>query len=277
MADMRDVLEGAAKTLHESVRACELYDPNVCEFKFERGWHPVAIKGFPFSRQLGVTRSKRKVSIFANPEYVSIQVKGARPGPAFCIGQADRLFDWQEASRYVLGKHSWPVFVRGDAGMSQEIALELNSESLKTVVAEVLGDRRARLHLHENQVSLYFQPSNATRLIAATALLLPLIGPPKARSFRVDAKIVPKELQTLVPLLKRWAESDDLERSRLLESASRRSLEKLVGVVQPHLGAIDSYLGSFRDAPMPEIATLLGTLAECSIEAELLLAKKTQR
>jgi hypothetical protein len=276
MADLRDVLETAAKNLRKPVRPCELYDPNVCEFRIESGWHPVAINGFPFSRHLALVRSKRKVSIFANQEFVLIEIKGDRPGPAFCIGHADRINFWQESTRYVLGAQDWPVYVRSGTASKKDVERALNSKSLQAAVANVLGANRARLHLHIDEVRLYFQPLDATTLISAVASLLPLTGPAKGKKLPAGTRLVPKDLRKLLPLISRWAEPDDLDRVTLLENGSRRSLEKLVGAVKPHLQAIDTYLGSFGDNPIPEIATLLGTLAECAIEAELLLAKETQ-
>ena len=119
---------------------------------------------------------------------------------------------------------------------------------------------------------LYFKPSGADAVVRVIDILTSLVGPAKPRTIPAGTASLPRKLRNLFPLMKRCAESDDADRSRLLEEASKRALENLVEAVEPHLGEIDDYLNSFGDRPMPEAATALGTLAECAVEARLLLS-----
>lgn len=275
MKDMRDVLEAVARALRKPVRPCEFYDSNVCDFEVGQGWQPVATSGSPFSRQIAFQRLKRKITIYADREFASIWVKGDRDGPVFCVGKPRRLHGARELTRHVIDNRSWPVYV-GDDPKPNEIESALRSPSLQAAVAELLKSDSATLHLECDLVRLYFQPRDPATLIAAIEPLLSLVGAPKERSIPSDAKLLPKGLQKLVPLMKRWAESDDADRVQLLEQASKRSLEKLVESVEPHLAEIDHYLNKFGSQPMPEAATALGTLAECALEARLLLASKAK-
>jgi hypothetical protein len=57
-----------------------------------------------------------------------------------------------------------------------------------------------------------------------------------------------------------------------LDEASDGELGELVKAVEPRFAAINQYLDSFDDRPMPQAATALGTLAECTVEAQLKLS-----
>jgi hypothetical protein len=92
MADIRDILEAVAKTLRKSVGPCNVYDPNVCKFTMdsEHGWQPVVVAGAPFMHEVAFSRSGRRLTLFANADFLRIEVKGERSGEVFCVGQPDR-------------------------------------------------------------------------------------------------------------------------------------------------------------------------------------------
>lgn len=85
---------------------------------------------------------------------------------------------------------------------------------------------------------------------------------------------LPKEFGHLIPLMQSWARSDDAERSEILARASNARLTRLVNQVEPHFASINRYLDSFQDGALSESAATLGTLAECTTEAQLLLARR---
>ena len=275
MSDLRDILEAVAQTLRKPVSRCELYDPNVCDYELEHGWQPVAISGFPFTQEVAFRRSKRKVVLFASPEFICMQVKGDRSGPVFSLGRPDGVLFQQVVTRYARGDRSWPVYASEEA-TSAKIDSALQSQNLVAAVDLLLRNASDSLHLRPDEVVLYFQPPEPATVLKAIDLLLPVIGETKSRSLPADAHMVPKQLRALLPLLKRWGEPDDAERGRILESASKRALQKLVSTVKPHFDEIDVYLRSFDNLPMSEAAIALGTLAECAIEARLLLARETR-
>lgn len=78
---------------------------------------------------------------------------------------------------------------------------------------------------------------------------------------------VPAALLPLVPLLDRWAISDDEERSRKLGKCARSTRERLVRQVVPLLPIIDEFLASFGNDPPGEVCEW-GDLAQAAIEAQ---------
>jgi hypothetical protein len=80
---------------------------------------------------------------------------------------------------------------------------------------------------------------------------------------------LPDELRSLLPLLKEWSISDDVDRAEKLDQASPEARQALVTAVIPSLPAINAYLNSFGTNP-PEEACSFGTLAEAAIEAQML-------
>jgi hypothetical protein len=88
-----------------------------------------------------------------------------------------------------------------------------------------------------------------------------------------DASTWPESLRHLEPLARRWAISDDVDRSLAQETASDADLLALLTTVEPHFDAINQYLDSFADGP-DEDACVLGTLAECAVEARLELEER---
>jgi hypothetical protein len=279
MGDMRDILEAAAKTLRKSVGPCNLYDPNVCKFTVdsEHGWQPVVVAGAPFMHEVAFRRSGRRLTLFANADFVRIEVKGERPGEVFSVGRPNRVSCSDGLAGYLRDDTRWPVYVW--AGKLPPAAIDsiLSSRDLHQTVERLLRNQMESLHFFQDSVVLYLQPDHADTVLRAIEDLLSLVGPRKRRSVSDDRVALPKEFQSLAPFMERWAESDDAERSRILDKATPRSLRKLVDAVVPHFEGIDRYLSSFGDGPMPEAATQLQTLAECACEARLRLAKERER
>lgn len=57
----------------------------------------------------------------------------------------------------------------------------------------------------------------------------------------------------------------------MLERKSRRELARFVAAVEPYFSTINEYLNSLNDAAHSEAAVALGSLAECAIEAKIIL------
>lgn len=85
---------------------------------------------------------------------------------------------------------------------------------------------------------------------------------------------LPDSLQPLIPLLAKWAISDDDERSRKLRRCTRSTRQRLVTGVVPFLPDIDKYLGSFGENPTEE-ACAFGDLAQAALEAQSLIAEQS--
>jgi cell division protein FtsI/penicillin-binding protein 2 len=86
----------------------------------------------------------------------------------------------------------------------------------------------------------------------------------------VDFSLLPAELQPLAPLISRYAESDDVGRSELLESASDEDLRELSEAPSAHWDAINAFLDeNVRAEPGPrqEVALALDSFSQAAMEA----------
>jgi hypothetical protein len=80
----------------------------------------------------------------------------------------------------------------------------------------------------------------------------------------VDLTELPEQFHPLIPLIERWAISDDAQRSAAMAGASDEDKRALLAAVAPQFDAIDAYLDEHDDL---EVAAYLGTLAEAAAEA----------
>lgn len=227
--------------------------------------------------EVAFRHSGRRLTLFANADFVRIEVKGERSGEVFCVGQPDRVSFSDSLAGYLRDDTRWPLYIWAGKIPPAAINSILSSRDLQLTVERLLRNPMESLHFFRDSVVLYLQPDCANTVLRAIEELLTLVGPRKQRSVSDDRLALPKEFQSLAPFMERWAEPDDAERSRILDKATPRSLRKLVDSVAPHFGEIYRYLSSFGDGPMPEAATQLQTLAECACEARLRLAKESER
>jgi hypothetical protein len=98
---------------------------------------------------------------------------------------------------------------------------------------------------------------------------------PQSQEAKVDLRQLPAEFHSLISLITKWGISDDEERNERLLKASNRTRRNLIATVAPQFEAINRYLESFRDEPLPEHACMLGALAECVAEAQVLEKKSS--
>jgi len=124
------------------------------------------------------------------------------------------------------------------------------------------------LHFRVGEVALYFRPDSAQEAVNAIAVLLNFLDPFRPQRLQWDLTGLPSEFQHLIPLIKKWAESDDSLRSDLISEASEPSLLELLESVAPHFDSINAYLDSLED-DLPEAAIALQALAECAAEARM--------
>jgi hypothetical protein len=99
------------------------------------------------------------------------------------------------------------------------------------------------------------------RLVALAQIL-----PTGAAGEALDPQALPADLRDLLPLLARWAISDDVERTDAVSGADTAELRGLVERVEPRLPLIARFLGepAGRDS---DAAAALGALAESVMEA----------
>jgi hypothetical protein len=90
----------------------------------------------------------------------------------------------------------------------------------------------------------------------------------------VDLSRLPGELQGLVPLIRRYAASDDVERETRRAGASDDELRELSDAPHGLWDAINRYLDENITSALPYEATVLDSFAQAALEAELELRRR---
>ena len=83
----------------------------------------------------------------------------------------------------------------------------------------------------------------------------------------VDLGRLPNELQPLVPLIRKWAGSDDSDREIRLEVASDDELRELASAPEGLWDEINAYLDDNIESEEPYEATVLDSFAQAALEA----------
>jgi hypothetical protein len=219
----------------------------------------------------------RRLEISANDEYVVIAIKALLPTHRFCsINRKNAIFFMTQTDLRVGNDPRWPVFIEQGKEATDDLRSLLSSPKLHDVTAQLLSNESRGLHIFKTAIELYFTPNSADELASAVAILSDLVDGVESKDDTESSVIddLPLEFKDLAGLVQRWAVSDDSERAALLDEASDVELSELVKTVGPRFAAINQYLDSFNDRPMPEAATALGTLAECAVEAQQELSSR---
>jgi hypothetical protein len=136
---------------------------------------------------------------------------------------------------------------------------------------ESFSDKIKTLQLSENE-SIFFYNNyisfalNPTRnLIQILDDMIDLVSS-HVRVFTktniISSKNLPDNLRLLLPLMKKWGITDDVEREQLIEKTGEKQKKKLISAVDPLMKEINEFLDSFKEQPLSEEAMLLGNLAE---------------
>jgi hypothetical protein len=93
----------------------------------------------------------------------------------------------------------------------------------------------------------------------------------------LDLSLLPEELQHLGPLIARYAESDDVDRSQLLANASDPELRELSEAPTAHWDAINAFLDENVEAepgPGQDVALALDSFSQAAMEARYELEER---
>jgi hypothetical protein len=85
----------------------------------------------------------------------------------------------------------------------------------------------------------------------------------------LDFSLLPDDLQPLAPLIAKYAESDDVDRSELLANASTDELRELSTAANPHWDAINAFLDENMEqvGPSQDLALALDGFSQAAMEA----------
>ena len=226
-----------------------------------------------FRHELKFKHGGHRVELRSNDQFVAIEVRGDFDvDTRFSINRPDWVVMAMSSPRLLkrLKFDKWPLFVNPP---TQTPSLLRDVHIRRAIEALELGPDES-LHVYRNQLTIYSRPASEERLSDLLDCSVALADrlPAAKKSVRSFADL-PTEFQSLVPLIRKWAESDDSERLERLERASNAQMVDLVQRLVPLFPAINRYLDGFGGAP-PESAVALGTLAECATEAQFLLQKR---
>lgn len=85
----------------------------------------------------------------------------------------------------------------------------------------------------------------------------------------IRSRKVPGNLKPIIPLLKKYSVSDDVERQELIEKMTQKDKIELIKSIDPFITDIDNYLASFNETPLDNEAMLIGNLAELVSELKI--------
>ena len=184
----------------------------------------------------------------------------------------NKIFDPSRilASNALCKDYEFKVYVSSD-GAESTISFLRNSSFQQTVKALRLSTKES-LHIGYGWASLYLQRFVCDDVLQTLDTLYQLLAMlPFKEETPINFEGLPEQFKILIPLMKQWSISDDNDRSEKLGKVSSKTLSRLVQVVTPNFDKINQYLDSFEKRPLSESAILLGSLAECAVEAQLLL------
>lgn len=270
----QDVLNRIAKMAGARVSNCLVYDPNVCDFEpapanFAR---IITKKGQPFRRKTSYINDQLKIRLHANDDFLKIQVLFDSDLDPISINRRNETVFLKLADQMTLHHRKHQLFTYNGTLSARHKNL-IRDPHFRRFIEALNTSSEESVHFTRGDLTIYlWQPriERALQIIDASLAFLKTLTPLKEA---VDFNILPLQFKPLISLILTWGHTDDAERSELREHASRSTLEAVVTEVKPHLPAIDAYLDSLRDWPMPEAATLLGALAEFAVETELQLKK----
>jgi hypothetical protein len=96
-------------------------------------------------------------------------------------------------------------------------------------------------------------------------------------SGELDFSLLPEDLRHLGPLITRYAESDDVDRSALLSGVSNEELRELSDGPSAHWDAINAFLDENVEAepgPRQDIALALDSFSQAAMEARYELEER---
>ena len=288
MPNPEGLLHAIARDEKKRVQRCELYDRNVCDFEFTdmkihvdpisnkfRVSAPLIRSGGPFTSKVRLDRAGHPVLILANSQAMLISVRGQLRAQTPCSINGPSMDGFRPAKLAVEGL-PFPVFIRSAVKPTKEILGFLSSLDVQSSAQALIRRNTDSLHFRVDEVALYVSPQSAKEARDAIEILLNFVGPYHPQREQWNLAGLPPEFQHLVPLIKKWAESDDSLRSAMISEAGEPSLRGLIENVAPLFDSINTYLDSFGDN-LPEAGVALQTLAESAAEAQITIKDRGDR
>ena len=268
--DPLTILRDIGKQAGKRVTATNLFDVNVCKSPYDprRPWEIVALPGDFFRHKLNIAFGKHKVTLRANGEFIAVEVTEALDLDICSINRRERVYPLSQSPLRVPGFPSFPVFSRES---NTNLWQFLRSAALTQALGRLQLTEHESLHVNRGGIVLYLQRDSTESVMAAVEVAWQLAEQFPQVDDNLDLSGLPAKFESLLVLIPKWALSDDEKRSEMLEETSLDELKSFAATVTPYIPAIDEYLDSFGDEPPPEAAAALGALAECCLEAQIVI------
>jgi hypothetical protein len=259
-----------ARRFKGKLSQCEVYDANVCATRSvpDKAWELLPVSGEPFFRRLRFTCKGRKVTVLANNTYTHGAAGGTFASRPFTINTKQMVgFRSEFADDLSVGGEQYPVFTE-DGKVSSDQKHLLSRPELVSLIEQSRLRGGESLHFNRGEIGFYLKRPDTDRVSGAIDRMIELAEKVEIAEGEPNLELLPVQFHPIIPMIKKWALADDSERSDLLAATPEAVLRSLTDEVFPYLGAINSYLDSFRGGPPTEQAAALGRLAECALEAK---------
>ena len=280
LANNIHALEEIARFLGKRTTYLNLIDPQVGHSSWD--WRDsLSSKQRPsdfFSRKLSFKANNFRVTLRVNDEFLVADIKGAFGSSVVCSFVNNKVF---EPSRKLASnsiRKSFGCKVYCPALNAESTMSLLQNPSFQKLVKALHLTEKESLHIGNGYASLYLQRLGCNEVLETLGILYNLLAMlPLDNGMPANFDDLPDNLKKLIPLMKRWAISDDSDRADRIKKASSATLTRLLQAVSPDFDAINHYLDAFGNKPLPEHAILLGALAEYATEAQLTLKARLAR
>jgi hypothetical protein len=268
-------LNEIARKLGKRTSSLNLIDPQVKRVPWN--WQDsLSSKPQPsdcFTRKISYKVNNLRVTLRVNDEYLAVDVKGPFGGSVVCSFVNNKAFESHRelGSDAICKSYGYKVYL-GSGPNSESTASFLQDSSFQQLVKSLRLSQKESIHIGNGYASLYLQRFECEDVLVILESLYHLLSLlPPVDEISPSFEDLPARFKKLIPLIKRWALSDDSDRSDRINRASTKTLAQLVESIESDFSAINQYIDSFENGPLPEHAVLLGTLAECATEAQLSL------
>jgi hypothetical protein len=262
-----EALETLAKQRGKPLRRFWHVDPNVGRSTID----PTATTPPPdaFVNGISFRHLGYRSDVEVNDEFVLVNLTwpGDR-GLVFSINRRDRVILTEPTPTYIGPNKTLRLFV-SSVVKNDESAFHADSEVTAAIRRLNLAPEES-LHGSRGQLSLYLKsdgPEAVSNRVEALSRLATLFSSVGTKEPEIE---LPPEFHHLLPLARRWAVTDDEERTERLTHASSSTRRQLVEKVKPHFDRINEYFASLGETPPSDAAIFLGALAECATEAMLM-------
>ena len=237
-------LELYAKFINKPLLDCNVFFPEIKE------------KAFSYIK---FRRRKFNISRFATQSLFKVDVRGFNTNIYFAVNRENRSYLFNKLLPSTIRKSKHKIYV-DILPPSSGLINWLKNESHLDLIDAFSFSNRESLQVYTTGITLITES-----IENIDALLTKIVTLANALPFFVDAydfSKLPSEFKSLLPLMKKWGLSDDLERTEKLQRMSLLTKKRVVNLVMPYMSKINTYLSSFGNSALPDDAIILGRLAE---------------